>query len=95
MRPAVEAPRPTTTRGGPPGYLLVSARPWGKLYVDDKFLGDVEGSRRFTVPSGVHEVRLTNGRRVEDLVQVEVKPGKSLPLQHSFLDEWGDPPRFL
>jgi len=81
----VEPPRPPAA--GPPGYLVVSARPWGKLFVDDKFLGDVEGSRRFTVPSGVHDIRLTNGRRVKAWPQQEVKPGKSLPLQHSFLDE--------
>ena len=60
---------------------------WGKLFVDEKFLGDVEGSRRFTVPSGVHDIRLTNGRRAKAWPQTEVKPGKSLSLQHSFLDE--------
>ena len=84
--PRAEAPRPPPP-AGPPGYLLISARPWGRLYVDDKFLGDVEGSRRFTLPSGVHDIRLTNGRRVKAWSQVEVKPGKSLSLQHSFLDE--------
>ena len=81
-----EVPRPPAA-AGPPGYLVVSARPWGKLFVDEKFLGDVEGSRRFTVPSGVHDIRLTNGRRAKAWPQTEVKPGKSLSLQHSFLDE--------
>jgi serine/threonine-protein kinase len=84
--PRVEAPRPPAA-AGPPGYLQVSARPWGKLYVDDKFMGDVEGSRRFTVPSGLHDVRLTNGRKVRNFPQVEVKPGKATPLGHSFLDD--------
>src|SRR5262249_61898297 len=83
--PRVEAARPPSV--APPGFLVVSARPWGKLYVDDKLLGDVEGSRRFSLPSGIHEVRLTNGRRVKTWPQIEVKPGKSLALQHSFLDE--------
>ena len=85
--PRTEVPAPPAPAAGPPGFLVISARPWGKVFVDDKFLGDVEGSRRFSVPAGLHEVRLTNGRKVRNLPPVEVKPGKSTPLSHSFLDD--------
>jgi hypothetical protein len=68
------------------GFLVVKAQPWGKLYVDGKFAGDVEGSRRFPLAPGSHILRLVNGKKTYPWT-VEVESGKTVTREHSFLEE--------
>ena len=81
--PRAESP---AAPAGPPGYLVVKAQPWGKLYVDGKFAGDVEGTRRFPLAPGSHTVRLVNGRKAQPW-NVEIAPGKTVTREHSFLED--------
>jgi serine/threonine-protein kinase len=69
-----------------PGFLVVKAQPWGKLFVDGKFAGDVEGSRRFTLATGAHTLRLVNGKKARPWT-VEIESGKTTTREHSFLEE--------
>jgi len=70
-----------------PGFLQVKAQPWGKLYVDGKFIGDIEGvSRRIALTPGAHTVRLLNGKKSRSWT-VDIESGKTEGRQHSFLDD--------
>jgi hypothetical protein len=81
-------PRPEEPATPPaaPGFLVVKAQPWGKLFVDGKAFGDVEGSRRVTLAPGSHTVRLVNGKKVRPWT-VEIESGKTVSREHSFLEE--------
>jgi serine/threonine protein kinase len=69
-----------------PGFLVVKAQPWGKLFVDGRFTGDVEGSRRFTLAPGSHTLRLVNGKKTHPWT-VEIESGKTVSREHSFLED--------
>ena len=84
--PALPPPPPATAPPAAPGFLVVKAQPWGKLYVDGKFAGDVEGSRRFPLAPGSHILRLVNGKKTRPWT-VEVESGKTVTREHSFLEE--------
>jgi serine/threonine protein kinase len=76
-----------TTPARPPGFLVVRVQPWGKLYVDGNFHGDIEGtSRRLSLEPGPHVVRLANGRKAKSW-NVEIESGKTDLRSHSFIDE--------
>jgi len=80
-----EPPRPAAP--GPPGYFQVRLQPWGKLFIDGKFQGDVEGlSRRISLPPGAHAVRVLNGRKARTW-NVDIESGKTEVRTHSFIDE--------
>ena len=78
--------RPPPAPAAAPGFLVVKAQPWGKLFVDGKFAGDVEGSRRFTLATGAHTLRLVNGKKARPWT-VEIESGKTTTREHSFLEE--------
>ena len=87
--PAVGARAPSPPQPPPtaaPGFLVVKAQPWGKLFVDGKFAGDVEGSRRFPLAPGSHMLRLVNGKKVRPWT-VEIETGKTVTREHSFLED--------
>jgi eukaryotic-like serine/threonine-protein kinase len=84
--PALPSPPPAIAPPAAPGFLVVKAQPWGKLYVDGKFAGDVEGSRRFPLAPGSHILRLVNGKKTRPWT-VEVESGKTVTREHSFLEE--------
>jgi serine/threonine-protein kinase len=84
--PAPPPPPPATAPPTAPGYLVVKAQPWGKLYVDGKFAADVEGVRRFPLPPGSHILRLVNGKKTHPWT-VEIESGKTVTREHSFLEE--------
>ncbi len=79
---AAETPTPTAA----PGFLLVTAQPWGKLYVDGKFVADVEEPRRIALPPGSHAIRLQNGKKSRAWT-VEIESGKTETRRHSFIEE--------
>jgi serine/threonine-protein kinase len=84
-----QAPRqePPAPQAAAPGFLVVKAQPWGKLFLDDKFVGDVEGvSRSFKLAPGTHTVRLINGKKSRPWT-VEIESGKTAFRTHSFLEE--------
>jgi serine/threonine-protein kinase len=83
--PALPPPPPVAPPAAP-GLLVVKAQPWGKLYVDGKFAGDVEGFRRFPLAPGSHILRLVNGKKTQPWT-VEVESGKTVTREHSFLEE--------
>ncbi len=71
---------------GPPGFLVVEATPWGKLYIDGKPRGDIEGaSKRISLPPGAHEVRLVN-RKAKTWV-VTIDSGKLHTVKYNFITE--------
>jgi hypothetical protein len=65
---------------------MVTAQPWGKLYVDGKFVADVEEPRRIALPPGSHAIRLQNGRKSRAWT-VEIESGKTEARRHSFIEE--------
>jgi len=79
---AAETPTPIAA----PGFLLVTAQPWGKLYVDGKFVADVEEPRRIPLSPGSHAIRLQNGRKSRAWT-VEIESGKTETRRHSFIEE--------
>jgi serine/threonine-protein kinase len=82
--PRVDAP---ATPPAAPGYFQVKAQPWGKLFIDGKFIGDVEGvSKRIPLAPGTHTVRLINGKKAKPWT-VEIESGKTESRQHSFIEE--------
>src|SRR5262249_14910595 len=76
----------TPTPAVVPGFLVVKAKPWGKLVVDDKVAGDVEGIRRFSLPPGTHTLRLMNGKKLKTWT-VEIESGKTAFREGNFLEE--------
>ena len=84
--PAPPEPPAAAVPPGPPGFLVVKAQPWGKLFVDGKFAGDVEGSRRFPLAPGSHILRLVNGKKARPWT-VEIESGKTVTREHSFLED--------
>jgi serine/threonine-protein kinase len=76
----------TTPPAAAPGFLQMKAQPWGKLYIDGKFAGDVEGVRRFPLAPGSHTVRLINGKKARSW-DVDIQSGKTEPRQHSFIED--------
>lgn len=71
---------------GPSGFIVVEATPWGKLYIDGKSHGDVEGvSKRIALSPGNHEVRLVN--KTTKSWTVTVESGKTRPLKHNFITD--------
>src|SRR5262249_40021466 len=83
--PAPPEPPAAVVAPGPPGFLVVKAQPWGRLFVDGKFAGDVEGSRRFPLAPGSHILRLVNGKKARPWT-VEIASGKAVTREHSFLE---------
>jgi eukaryotic-like serine/threonine-protein kinase len=93
---APEAPAPTpppsprteaaATPPAPPGFLVVKAQPWGRLFVDGKYSGDVEGTRRLSLGPGSHTLRLVNGKKAK-VWTVDVESGKTVSREHSFLED--------
>jgi hypothetical protein len=65
---------------------VVKAQPWGKLFVDGKFAGDVEGTRRFPLAPGSHTLRLVNGKKARPWT-VDIESGKTVTREHSFLED--------
>jgi hypothetical protein len=87
--PAPAQPRNEVTPTPPaaaPGVLQVKAQPWGKLYIDGRYAGDVEGVRRFPLAPGSHTVRLTNGKKAKGW-DVDIQSGKTESRQHSFIED--------
>jgi len=71
---------------GPPGFLVVEATPWGKLTIDGKGYGDIEGtSKPYRLAAGNHEVRLVN--RKAKVWTVTIESGKTKTLKHNFISE--------
>jgi serine/threonine protein kinase len=69
-----------------PGFLVVEATPWGKLFIDGKSHGDIEGpSKRIALSPGTHEVRLVNKKAKSWTVTIE--SGKTKPLKYNFITE--------
>jgi hypothetical protein len=64
----------------------VKAQPWGRLFVDGKYSGDVEGTRRLSLGPGSHTLRLVNGKKVK-VWTVDVESGKTVSREHSFLED--------
>ncbi len=87
-RAPTPAPRPEERAVPPvvPGFLVVKVQPWGKLFVDGKLLGDVEGSRRVPLAPGSHTVRLVNGKKSRSWT-ADIESGKTTFREHSFLEE--------
>jgi eukaryotic-like serine/threonine-protein kinase len=87
--PRVEAPAAEaapSVPAGPPGFVVVEATPWGKLYIDGKSHGDVEGtSKRIPLSPGTHEVRLVNKKSKTWTVTIE--SGKTRPLKYNFITD--------
>jgi tRNA A-37 threonylcarbamoyl transferase component Bud32 len=85
--PAAEAPPAPVVPAGPPGYVVVEATPWGKLYIDGKSHGDIEGmSKRIPLSPGNHEVRLVNKKAKTWTVTIE--SGKTTrPLKYNFITD--------
>jgi len=80
-----EAPRPVPAAA--PGYFQLRVQPWGKLFIDGKFQGDVEGlGRRISLPPGSHAVRVLNGRKARNW-SVDIESGKTEVRTHSFIEE--------
>ena len=65
---------------------MVKAQPWGRLFVDGKYAGDVEGTRRLPLGPGSHTLRLVNGKKAK-VWTVEVESGKTVSRDHSFLED--------
>jgi hypothetical protein len=95
--PAVEARTPTpppaprvepaaTTPPAAPGFLVVKAQPWGKLLVDGKYTGDVEGTHRYPLAPGSHTLLLVNGKKSRRW-NVDIESGKTVTREHSFLED--------
>lgn len=83
--PAEAAPA-AAVRVGPPGFVVVEATPWGKLYVDGKSHGDIEGaSKRIPLSPGTHEVRLVN--KTTKSWTVSIESGKTRQLKHNFITD--------
>jgi hypothetical protein len=84
--PPVLHQEPPAPPAAAPGFLVVKAQPWGRLFVDDKFIGNVEGSRKVPLAPGSHTVRLLNGKKAWPS-KVEIEPGKTVTREHNFLEE--------
>jgi serine/threonine-protein kinase len=76
---------PAPAIAGPPGFLVVEATPWGKLFIDGKSHGDVEGSRRISLPPGTYEVKVVNRKAKGG--PVTIVSGKTHTVKYNFINE--------
>jgi serine/threonine protein kinase len=87
VAPAPVAPPAAPVPAGPPGYVVVEATPWGKLLIDGKSYGDVEGtSKRIPLLPGNHQVVLMLNKKTK-VWPVTIESGKTKPLKHSFISD--------
>ena len=70
-------PAPRATKKGS-GVLRVNARPWAKVFVDGRFVGNTP-QMRIPVSAGSHVVRLTNPEfGLSKTIRVQVEPGETV-----------------
>jgi hypothetical protein len=85
---AVAAPLPAQQGGG---HLKVNVNPGrAGVFVDGKYLGPAGNfriGRKYALPAGEHEVRLTEPRYKEVVTKVTIQPGKTTVLEQNM--EWG------
>jgi len=93
--PAVGVPAPSPppaatatarTAAVAPGFLLVTAQPWGKLFVDGKFVADVEEPRQVPLPPGTHTVRVQNGKKSRSWT-LDIESGRTQSRRAMFIEE--------
>jgi serine/threonine protein kinase len=83
---AAEAAPAPVVPVGPPGFLVVEATPWGRLFIDGKSHGDIEGaSKRISLPPGNHDIRLVNKKPKTWTVTIE--SGKLKTLKYNFITD--------
>jgi len=84
VAPPAAAPTPSPAEA--PGFVVVEATPWGKLLIDGKSHGDIEGpSKRIALSPGVHDIRLVN--RKTKKWNVTIESGKTQSLKYNFITD--------
>jgi serine/threonine-protein kinase len=81
-QPAAVVPAPRSEQS--PGTLVVLARPYAKVFIDDRFRREVEGRATFKLPAGVHQVRLDHPRRSYE-APATIRSGKETVVEQDFL----------
>ena len=72
---AASTPPAAATTG--PGFLNINSTPWAKVYVNGAYIGDTP-IRGHKLPTGAHEVRLSNPRIAEDkTATIRIKSGET------------------
>ena len=75
--PVVEAARPRAQRG----QLTLDSAPWSEVFLKGRKLGDTP-LVDYSLPAGLHSLTLVNeARGLRQVIEVEVKPGKSTVLR--------------
>lgn len=66
------------------GYLIVSVRPWGKIYVDDQYRETTPWADPIIVSAGTRKIRIQNPNFPDIVKTVTVDPGDTLRLDFNF-----------
>jgi serine/threonine protein kinase len=73
--PSPAPERPTTTASGP-GTLRINTRPWSKVFVDGRLIGNTP-QMNITLEAGKHTVTLVNDDfGIRKTLRVDIKPGQ-------------------
>jgi serine/threonine protein kinase len=78
----------TQTPGGAvePAHLFINSNPWGVLYVDDRYIGNVPQAD-VKVPPGTHSIRITRDGYLPYETIIAIESGESLRLTDIVLQE--------
>jgi len=87
--PRVASPPPPRERAAPPavaapGYITVNAEPYGELYVDGVDVGPTPVVR-YTVPAGVHTIKVVREGYKPVSEKVQVDAGNTVPKRYTLL----------
>jgi hypothetical protein len=70
-------PTPPPEEPAVPGYLVVDTKPWVRIFVDNKYVGE-SPKCGISLPAGRHQLRLINEPRgVDKLLEVDIRPGET------------------
>lgn len=69
-----------------PGVIKLTVRPTADVIVDSAYKGTTPPMNRIEVPAGRHTVELKRAGHPSRNVQVELKAGEEIELQHTFLE---------
>ncbi len=68
------------------GYLFINVHPWGEVYVDDQWRETTPSSKPIVVSPGIRHLKIQNPAFHDIMRDLNVKPGDTLRLNFSFLE---------
>ena len=73
--PSAPVATPTTEIPQAPGQLFINSRPWGRVYIDDDFVGNTPQAG-ITIAAGVHTIRVVRDGYETYEAEIDISSGR-------------------